>query len=362
MRRCFLPWLSWVPLLAPAALAQPGAAEPGSPEAPAPEPSAAEPATEQARDAFRLGSALARQGQWNEALAAFERSQQLRPHAVTLFNVGYVERALGHYTRARKNLRTALDAQGDAALPEELAVEARAYLTELERKLSRTTILVDSETAIAIDGRPLEAEGSGRVFIAGTAPLGPGTVPGVERFELLANPGHHTITLSRDGRANEVFEENLAPGSGAAIRWSTAPPELEEKRSPATGPDVSQGEADTSALEDGASNRTWMWISYGVGAAGVVTGSVFGILAITKEDELSELCDRDKRCDPQYDEERQRLGDLALASTIGFIVGGVGAAAGTYFLLTESETRPASGGPSARPWIGVGSIGMSGKF
>ena len=57
-----------------------------------------DPNVERAREAFRLGSTLARQGQWQDALSAYERSAELRPHAVTTYNIGYVERALGHLT------------------------------------------------------------------------------------------------------------------------------------------------------------------------------------------------------------------------------------------------------------------------
>ena len=76
---------------------------------PAPSSSAeASPQTDQARDAFSLGTALANQGQWPEALNAFNRSSKLRPHPVTTYNLAYCERALGHYTRAYKLFRRTL--------------------------------------------------------------------------------------------------------------------------------------------------------------------------------------------------------------------------------------------------------------
>src|SRR5947207_8021484 len=53
-----------------------------------------------ARDAFRQGSALARQGQWPEALTAFRRSAALKGHPITTYDIAYCERALGRYARA----------------------------------------------------------------------------------------------------------------------------------------------------------------------------------------------------------------------------------------------------------------------
>ena len=51
----------------------------------------------QARDAFRLGSTLAKQGRWSDALAAFERSARLKEHPVTTYNLAYCARALGQF-------------------------------------------------------------------------------------------------------------------------------------------------------------------------------------------------------------------------------------------------------------------------
>src|SRR5688572_3731947 len=82
-----------------------------------------DPNLQRAREAFRLGSTLARQGQWQDALAAYERSAELRPHPVTTYNLGYVERALGHLTRSRKFLELALEqgpSAGSEPLPEDL--------------------------------------------------------------------------------------------------------------------------------------------------------------------------------------------------------------------------------------------------
>src|SRR5688572_29232364 len=89
---------------------------PEAPTQPAPdtaEPSASDGAAEdptlvRAREGFLLGTALAREGQWLDALAAFERSARLRAHPVTTYNLAYCERALGRYTRAQQLFNLAL--------------------------------------------------------------------------------------------------------------------------------------------------------------------------------------------------------------------------------------------------------------
>src|SRR5579864_117728 len=71
-------------------------------------PLAEDSATGQARALFNDGTDKAHRGDWSQALPAFERSEALRPHAVTTYNIGFCERALGRTTRARKMLGKAL--------------------------------------------------------------------------------------------------------------------------------------------------------------------------------------------------------------------------------------------------------------
>src|SRR5438477_204503 len=79
-----------------------------------------EEAVSEARQRFVEGADLVKRAQWAEALAAFERSDRLRPHAVTRYNIGACERALGRYARARASFERALEIdQGEGgALPE----------------------------------------------------------------------------------------------------------------------------------------------------------------------------------------------------------------------------------------------------
>src|SRR5436309_2024922 len=68
-----------------------------------------DPNVTEARKTFLAGVELTHQSQWAEALSAFEKAARLRPHAVTSFNLGACERALGHYMRARQAFRLALE-------------------------------------------------------------------------------------------------------------------------------------------------------------------------------------------------------------------------------------------------------------
>jgi hypothetical protein len=134
-----------------------------------------DPNVAQARDAFLLGADLAKGAQWAEALAAFERSASLHPHALTTYDIGVCERALGHYTRARDRFAAALVETG----------------------------------------------------VAGVREAGRGEPPPAQEFDLLLDPGTHVLTLSRTGYSDILLNRTFGPGA-------RTPLVLELERLPAT--------------------------------------------------------------------------------------------------------------------------------
>src|SRR5438128_1604165 len=96
----------------------------------------------QARALYLEGLKHVRDAQWGEALVAFQRSRTLRPHALTTYNIGACERALGHYTRARQELSRALAENSASALPADIVADATVFLEELERLLVHLTLVV----------------------------------------------------------------------------------------------------------------------------------------------------------------------------------------------------------------------------
>lgn len=187
----------------------------------------------QARESYLEGVSLVQSARWAEALSRFEQSASLRVHATTLFNIGACERALGRYTRSRAWLLRALE-RGETnpdELPENLGAEARAFVEQIERLLVRIEVTLEPiDAAIAVDGRRLEADrfsADPHVLVAGTGEPGPGTPLLQARFELIADPGAHVLTLSRKGFGDAVVNRTFLPGARTALR-------LELARLPAT--------------------------------------------------------------------------------------------------------------------------------
>jgi hypothetical protein len=198
-----------------------------------------------ARQKFVEGAALVKNAQWADAEVAFEESARLHPHAVTTFNIGACERAMGRYTRARALFRHALAQHDEGAtkLPPSLLDDARALVSEIDGILARAAVTIEpADAAIAVDGRPL-AEAEPGTLVAGMLPPGPGQAPAGAKFTLLIDPGPHVFTLARKGFSDVVINKSFAPGAHAELA-------LQLDRLPATL-HVSANRAGASVSVDG---------------------------------------------------------------------------------------------------------------
>ena len=172
--------------------------------------------------AFMQGAALVQKSQWAEALGAFERARELRPHAVTSYNIAACERAMGRYTRAYRTFARSLEeneAAGGKALPPVLASDAKGYLGELDRLLVRLTLEVTPEgSRVTVDGRPLEPDAKRTEYAAGIRPPGVGDPSPRGPFLVLLDPGMHVLTFARPGFEDAVVRRTFPPGKSVAQR------------------------------------------------------------------------------------------------------------------------------------------------
>jgi hypothetical protein len=323
---------------------------------------------EQARESFRLGTALARQQQWREALAAFERSATLRAHPSTTFNLGFCERALGRYTRARKFFEQALHASDEGptdGLPEDVREETRAYLAEIDRLLVRARVTVDPPDAeIGVDNRPLEvAAASPLTLAAGTLALGDPLPAPAGRFVLLLDPGDHVVVVSRAEAGQRVTRHRFEAGTSPALRLEAptrgAPA---ADREPAAEPGA-PGRVDSTAAGGPASwGRTPAYVAWGIGGAALLTGTGTGIAALRLADQLKDRCGG-MSCPPSERERVEDLGRLTTVSNVSFAIAAAGAVGGAvWFWLTSGDAAPPK--DAARkgrilPWAGPESTGVA---
>jgi hypothetical protein len=100
-------------------------------------------------------------------------------------------------------------------------------------------------------------------------------------------------------------------------------------------------------------------VAFGVGGAGLVVGGITGILAMGKHSTLSGECT--STCPPSAQSDLDSYHTMGTISTVGFIVAGVGAAAGVILLVTQPKTT-ATTGLRIVPTVGLGSLGAAGSF
>ncbi len=183
----------------------------------------------QAREEFLKGASLVKNAQWAEALSEFERSAALRPHAVTTYNIGACQRAMGRYTLARETFlraRSQNDAAQGAELPQGVVTEMKGYLDEIDHLLVDVELTLDPPGgAIAIDGRPLAASTSSAgtpIQVAGIRPPGPAEAAPAATFHVLLDPGAHVFTVSRKGFSDGVVNKSFSPGASVPLKLELA--------------------------------------------------------------------------------------------------------------------------------------------
>jgi len=202
--------------------------------------------------------------------------------------------------------------------------------------------------AIHVNGPPEDAV---QITVDGNPySLGGGKAPYVDA-------GTHSIVATAAGFRRVEREVTLA-AEGAV---HTVQIELE----PAATEEPDEVDEEDSGTEGGF---YWPpWVAFGVGGAGLLIGGITGALSFGKVGELEDECP-DGRCAPEQQSLIDEAGTLGNVSTVGFIVGGVGVAAGVVLLLwrpgaDEPGASTESAGPvRITPWVGPTALGVKGEF
>jgi hypothetical protein len=159
------------------------------------------------------------------------------------------------------------------------------------------------------------------------------------------DPGQHRV-VAKLGPQEVTEEVSVAEGEQRSVTLRFSP----DPAPAAPGPE-DQG------VPSGSWQRTAGWVGIGVGGVGVLVGSITGLMALSRHSSLGEKCP-DDRCGSAYYDDADAINSLRTVSTVGFIVGGVGAAAGVTLLLTA----PKSDRGNVAAWVGLGSAGLRGSF
>jgi hypothetical protein len=120
-------------------------------------------------------------------------------------------------------------------------------------------------------------------------------------------------------------------------------------------------------VEVGGSPKWPIYTAFGVGAVGLIVGTIGLVGMVNQNSTLSGECTLPNGgCDPKYQPQLDQLHQDQIVAGIGFGVAVVGAGIGTYLLVTASsppaKAPQASGQVRISPRIGIGWLGVGGQF
>lgn len=281
---------------------------------------------------FQEAKALFQQGQYEQACAKFAASQELDGGFGTLMNLGecFEKRKLTASAWATFKEAAGL-ARTQGQNDREAAARERAAL--LEARLSTLVVQASAEVT-AIEGLAMRLNGTAlpRAVWGTPVPVDPGT----QRVELEA-PGYRAFSREvavAEGTGPVVLE---VPALDPAAPTAVSPPPASPVTAPASSAPLHAG---------GETQRTVGYGVGGVGVAGMIVGSIFGLRAISKNGESQDSCRTEKLCSERGLELRDEARTAARVSTVAFIAGGVLVGTGLTLVLTAAGSREAS--PSAR--------------
>jgi hypothetical protein len=207
--------------------------------------------------------------------------------------------------------------------------EATTGIEDLRKRIPTITIMLrganpeDPKVGVEVDGRRLN--------------------PALLGYPLPVDPGPRTVRLVVKGREIRRVEVTVKERDREPIDLDASNGRASSLPTPiVSGPrgSIRPIEPQSAASHRSApSNLTrWFeprnvgWMSVGLGVAGLGVGMVTGGVAVSKHKTLNEHC-RDDRCPPEYAEELDSFRAYRTASTVGYVIGGVGIAAGVTILL-----------------------------
>jgi hypothetical protein len=339
------------------------------------DPSAAETAA--ARTLAVDGLKLAKAGQCTEAVDKLERAEKLKHSAIVLGRLGECYVSLGKLVQGsellRKMLREPLPAEPSPAL-QQVYERAQQLVQETKPKIAGLTINLtgakEATPTLLVDGAEVPA-----TVLGVELPVDPGEhaievrAPGFLKAKgraTLATGEKQAISLELKRDPNAVVPEAAAAPVGPVAN-PTAPNAATNNAS--AGLSVPPPEP----VHHSSSTRTLGYVSYGVGAVGLGLGLVFGRAAMQDKDTLDNECPN-KVCSSDQSDKLDSAKTKGLVSTIGFGVGAAGVVLGTVLVIAGSGGDSSSSGSgsshartartSFRPKaaIGFGSVQVGADF
>jgi hypothetical protein len=287
------------------------------------------------------GVTLADAGNCQDALDKLARSEKMHHAVSVLERLGECQIRVGKLVEGAETLRRVLREQLPLDAPHAfVAAQERAQgaLAEAKPKIARVRVSVaapaDATIWVTIDG-----------VNEPTANLN------ADRF---VDPGDHVIEAGAPGFRKTETRVHVGEGAGESVTLTLQP----DPDAPGTG----RADSPASTAPPSQADHTLAFIVGGVGLVGLGFGTAFGLGAVNAKSNLDGAC-ANKTCPPGQQgniDTGERLGTI---STVGFVVGGIGLAAGAvlYFGNFGGSSR-GEAGVHAAAYVTPGGVGLSGAF
>ena len=305
---------------------------------------------------FEKGVADMEASQFASACPAIEESQRIDPRPGTLFTSAECNARWGKVARSAAQYQEYVDLVSRLTREQQQrhkarADIARAQLSKLKPTVPTLTLVMPADapagTFVTRNGEELKAAALGLPL-----PVDPGEyvivthVPGA--------PDHETKVAILLGENKRIALEISKP-AGSAPAPTPAPAARTEA--------VPSSASRVDALEPphGSGRKTAAYVAGGVGIAGIVVGSVSGILVLGKKSTVGDNCDG-MSCNDTGLAAAKSGQNLAIISDIGFGVGIAGLALGTILLVTSGGDATEAHASRATRWqpvlvAGNGAVG-----
>ncbi len=174
-------------------------------------------------------------------------------------------------------------------------------------------------------------------------------------------PGKVSVVVSAPGKTDVRRDLMLSGGSEEVVSIDLA---KEWTPQPVAAPAPAPVQAHASGNVMGLSKRQWAYVAGGVGAAGVLTFGVFGLMNNAKYGDLQDSCPNG-HCPPDRSDDIDAGKRYQTIANIGLVVGVVGLGTGTtlYLMSRKSQNAPESGTSTVpEVAVGPGSVTVRGQF
>lgn len=267
--------------------------------------------TDEADRLIAEGVELRKQGNEREALAKFERAHSIRPTPRALAQMGLATKSLRMFVQAEDYLSRALQAEDDAWITENRPALGLA-LDVAKKNLAWVDVRANVPGELSVDGNRV-----------GELPL---------QAPLRVRVGVIRIDIRAEGYEAWSSTETLTGGATGTVNATLkrAPTVIPKDKRPA--PPIDRGPAEPRENE---SRAIWTWSALGVGAAGVIVGTVFGVRSLSLKKDRDAECPTPSCTSSKGVELDQDARTAATWSTVGFAVGAVGLGTAAVLYLTQ---------------------------